>query len=167
VIDADTGSRLADYRVDGRPVELLWSADGELLAVRMKRVIRIYGPNSSRVAILATRTTGAGQAAPPAAAFAPDGRRFAFVQYDPVANRSAIYVETIGTGPVRRLFGGPGHFSQLAWSPDGRWLLVAWPDANQLFFVRTTGPRKVRAVADVRRQFGGFPHLAGWCCAGE
>ena len=76
------------------------------------------------------------------------------------ANRSSIFVQSLDAGGgERRLFTGPGRFTRLVWSPDGRWLLVAWPDANQLFFVRTKGPHKVRAVADVRRQFGGYPDL--------
>ena len=72
------------------------------------------------------------------------------------------------SGLARRLYTGPGHFTGLSWSPDGKWLLVAWPDANQLLFLRTRGPQKARAVSDIRRQFqGGFPDLAGWCCAAQ
>jgi hypothetical protein len=67
----------------------------------------------------------------------------------------------------RVVFRGTGSFEDLAWSPDGRWLLLTWPTADQWVFVRVTGPRKIVAVSNVTRQFGGgsFPTLAGWCCS--
>ena len=67
----------------------------------------------------------------------------------------------------RVIFRGTGSFGDLAWSPDGRWLLVTWPTADQWVFVRVTGPRRIVAVSNVTRQFGGgaFPRIAGWCCS--
>ena len=66
----------------------------------------------------------------------------------------------------RVLFRGTGEFRQLAWSPDGRWLLVTWPTADQWIFVRVAGRRRIVAVSAITRQFGGgaFPSVAGWCC---
>jgi hypothetical protein len=51
-------------------------------------------------------------------------------------------------------------------SPDGRWLAVGWPDADQLLFVRTSGRTQIRAVSNVSRQFRSrtFPRIEGWCC---
>jgi hypothetical protein len=67
---------------------------------------------------------------------------------------------------ARRVFAGAGAFTGLEWSPDGRWLLVAWRDADQWLFLRSAGVRAVRGVSDISRQFGGaFPALGGWCCA--
>ena len=160
VIDADTRRELGSFR-EGSPEELLWSADGALIAARSSGLISVYRPNGVRVTGISTRSFAVVPGSIPAAAFAPKGHTLAYVTYDAKANRSAIYVGQ------RRVFTGPGHFTRLVWSPDGRWLLVAWPDANQLFFVRTSGPHKVLAVSDVRRQFGGFPNPAGWCCAGQ
>jgi hypothetical protein len=62
------------------------------------------------------------------------------------------------------VFRGTGVFRDLARSPDGRWLLVTWPTADQFVFVRVVGPRRIRAVSGITRQFGGgsFPRLAGW-----
>jgi hypothetical protein len=67
----------------------------------------------------------------------------------------------------RVVFRGTGEFRDVARSPDGRWLLVTWPTADQWVFVRTAGQRKIEAVSGITRQFGGgsFPRIAGWCCA--
>jgi WD40 repeat protein len=166
VIDADTRRELGSFR-EGRPEELLWSADGTLLVARSSGLISVYRPNGIRVTGNSTRSLAVVPHSIPAAAFAPRGHTLAFVTYDARSNRSSIEVEPLDGGLGRVLFTGPGHFTRLVWSPDGRWLLVAWPDANQLFFVRTSGPHKVLAVSDVRRQFGGFPNPVGWCCAAQ
>ena len=73
--------------------------------------------------------------------------------------------EVVAGGRV--VFRGTGEFRDVARSPDGRWLLVTWPTADQWVFVRTAGPRKIEAVSGITRQFGGgsFPRIAGWCCA--
>jgi hypothetical protein len=67
------------------------------------------------------------------------------------------------------LLSGPGAFGDLAWSPDGRWLLVTWPAADQWVFVRATaaGGRRISAFANVSEQFGSVspPRIEGWCCA--
>jgi hypothetical protein len=67
----------------------------------------------------------------------------------------------------RVVFRGTGEFRDVVRSPDGRWLLVTWPTADQWVFVRTAGRRKIEAVSGITRQFGGgsFPRIAGWCCA--
>jgi hypothetical protein len=67
----------------------------------------------------------------------------------------------------RVVFRGTGEFRDLARSPDGRWLLVTWPTADQWVFVRVAGKRKIVAVSGITRQFGGgtFPRIAGWCCS--
>jgi len=60
-----------------------------------------------------------------------------------------------------------GAFSSLEWSPDGRWLLLAWPAADQWLFV---SPARVLPVSGIARAFAGgagpaaFPSLGGWCC---
>ena len=73
--------------------------------------------------------------------------------------------EVVAGGRV--VFRGTGEFRDVARSPDGRWLLVTWPTADQWVFVRTAGQRKIEAVSGITRQFGGgsFPRIAGWCCA--
>jgi hypothetical protein len=52
-------------------------------------------------------------------------------------------------------------------SPDGRWRVVGWPDADQLVFTRIGRPRQIRAASNVSAQFRSrtFPTIEGWCCA--
>jgi hypothetical protein len=59
------------------------------------------------------------------------------------------------------LFGG------LAWSPDGRWLLVDWRSADQWVFIRSAAVRRID-VRNIGNTFDSGPEhyatLAGWCC---
>ena len=73
--------------------------------------------------------------------------------------------EVVAEGRV--VFRGTGEFRDAARTPDGRWLLVTWPTADQWVFVRLSGRRKIVAVSGITEQFGGgaFPRIAGWCCA--
>jgi hypothetical protein len=64
----------------------------------------------------------------------------------------------------RVVFRGTGVFDQLARSPDGRWLLVTWPTADQWVFVRIEGRRRIVGASRISAQFGGSPRVAGWCC---
>ena len=75
-------------------------------------------------------------------------------------------VAILDRGRFHRVFSGAGRFTGLEWSPDGRWLLVAWKDADQWVFIRSAHVRRIRAVSGISAQFGGgsFPTLAGWCC---
>ncbi|HEU4977350.1 MAG TPA: hypothetical protein VFT42_00495, partial [Solirubrobacteraceae bacterium] len=52
-----------------------------------------------------------------------------------------------------------------AYSPDGRWLAVGWPEADSLLFVATAPhDARVRQVAHVTRRFGRGATVTGWCC---
>ena len=73
-----------------------------------------------------------------------------------------IDVDHPGRGQL--LFAGPGEFRDIVWSPDGRWLLVGWPTANQWVFLRLH-PRKIVGVARITQQFGHEARVSGWCCA--
>ena len=167
VVDADSRRELGSFH-EGNPEQLLWAADGTMVAARSSGLLSVFRPDGTRVVGISTRSLGIVPHSIPAAAFSPSGHTLAFATYDARANRSSISIVPLPNGLERRIYRGPGHFAGLSWSPDGRWLLVAWPDANQLLFLRTHGPQKARAVSDIRRQFGGgFPELAGWCCAGQ
>jgi hypothetical protein len=71
-------------------------------------------------------------------------------------------------GTDRVLFRADGRFSRLRFSPSGRWLLVAWPLADQWVYLKpgASGTAEVKATAHVSRRFDarGFPQLQGWCC---
>jgi dipeptidyl aminopeptidase/acylaminoacyl peptidase len=85
--------------------------------------------------------------------------------------RSTVVLAGTHGGPRRVLFRTPGRLSELAWSPDGGRLLIAWPDADQWLFIPASGRTRVRAIGGVAGQFapGGrdaaFPRIDGWCCA--
>ena len=63
-----------------------------------------------------------------------------------------------------RVFAGAGTFQRVAWSPDGRWLLLGWPSADQWLFIRSTAVRKVIPVSGIEEAFGPVAVPAGWCC---
>jgi hypothetical protein len=164
VTGADDGVVRAHWR-EGRSDELVWSADGTLLLSRTPRLLVIYTAAGTRVEGITTRSLGLGNPFL-AAAWAPKGRRFAFVTYDPARNRSDVAVEQPSSGLERHVFSGSGRIAQLAWSPDGRQLLLGWPIADQWLFVRTTGVERIEGVAAISGQFHSttFPTIAGWCC---
>ena len=81
----------------------------------------------------------------------------------PTIRRHARQSEVVLGGRV--LFRGTGVFDQVVRSPDGRWLLVTWPTADQWIFIRIQ-PRKIVGVSRISAQFGSFPRVGGWCCGG-
>lgn len=135
---------------------LSWSVDGSrLLVVLADRLLLLDGDGRE----LARRPL-AGIAA---AALSPDGRRVAVVR------RTDVVLLDQRLRGSRRLFAGGGRLAGLAWSPDGRWLLVGWPAADQWVFVSAAGASRIVAVSNVSEQFRsqGFPRVEGWCCAGS
>lgn len=166
--DADTGTLLGRSTLGELPLELAWSGDGRRLVALGARSLRVL---DRRGRLLVTIPLA--REAPPAVtgvartiAFRGRAHEFALVRGGEVALLRAER----SPGPPRRLFAGPGALGDLAWSPDGRWLLVSWPSADQWVFIRATRSPRVRAVADISREFdpGGSPReLPGaveWCC---
>jgi hypothetical protein len=69
-----------------------------------------------------------------------------------------------GAGGPRQLF--QGGVDGLAWSRDGRRLLLGWRDADE-WLLLGPGGRVRRALHGVSGELGaagGFPRVAGWCC---
>jgi hypothetical protein len=89
----------------------------------------------------------------------PSGRRAAVT----VGGR-VLDVQLDGSAPSL-LF--RGNVEGLAWSADGRRLLLGWRDTGQWLLL---GPgERIRALHAVSRELGaagGFPRVAGWCCSG-
>jgi WD40 repeat protein len=161
VAETDSGRRLWSRRL-GRVEKLDWSSDGRRLLVQGRRFLRVF----ARGGQLRFDLLGQGAAPVVNATFGPDGRSIAFVQR--TAGRSYLWViprlRPDGSA-AQRVFQGEGLFTQVSWSPDGKWVLVAWEDANQWVFLRTARVRSIQAVNSVTEQFGGgFPSPAGWCC---
>ena len=101
-------------------------------------------------------------------ALSPNGRTLALVRGGDADDVVLANLDSRGAA-LRRVFSGAG-LRQLAWSPDGRWLLVTWPAADQWVFVRVAGSPRIAAVSRIAQQFAigasprGFPRLEGWCC---
>ncbi len=129
-----------------------WSADGTRLAIVTARRLIVYA---------GARRLGTSVRGVASSSFAPASDELAVVQ----AGRLLIFDAFGLRHPPRRIFAASGHFDSVAWSPDGRWLLLSWPAADQWLFLRATG-KKVLAYSNVTEQFGGraFPRLRGWCC---
>jgi hypothetical protein len=82
---------------------------------------------------------------------------------------SDVLLVRAGGDPGRSLLAVPGRLDGLLASPDGRWLLLAAPAADQWLLVRTTRSGRLAARSHVARQFdpaarspGRAPRLAGW-----
>jgi len=152
VRDIDSGAIL--LRTSDPPAKLAWSDDGRLLLAFRPVGLRVYN-GGGRVAFQddpsdATHDADAG--------FAPGTHQLFVIRVHGL--QSDVFAGKSG----RLVFRGTGSFGQLAWSPNGRWLLVSWPTANQWVFVRD-GRRKIVGVSRITQQFGRFPRVAGWCCA--
>ena len=160
LVDVDSRDTLwlADSGIPVR--QLAWSWDGQRLLVLGPAGLRVLSGRGHLVGSLSL---------PGAAAVVPSPRSSAFAIVQRAANGTSRVVlgdSADPAAPLRRLFARPGAFSGISWSPDGRWLLLAWPTADQWLFLRSTRARKPPAVANVSREFHStsFPRLVGWCC---
>ena len=144
------------------PTGLAWSGDGRYLAAFSPHRVVVLDA-AGRVRRTITRL----DAQLRGGAFEPRTHELALELR--LSSRSEIQlVDLDRPGHSRLLFAGPGTFGDLAWAPDGSWLLVTWPAADQWVFLH--GGR-LRAVANIRQQFpradgrGPLLRLAGrWCC---
>ncbi len=135
----------ARYR---QPRSLEWSSDGaRLLVVTADKLILFGARNATPISVRSERVVDA--------AFRPGTHEIAAV-------RRPGEVSQVVLGS-RVIFSTAGELRGLTWSPDGRWLLVGLPGADQWVFVRADG-RKIEAVSNVSAQFRSraFPRVAGW-----
>jgi hypothetical protein len=165
VVDVDTQEQLARLRVVDEVQELVWSDDGQ-------RLIVLGGDGRIDVYLKGriSRSVAGGRLVSDIA-LDPTTRRLAFTVYEPRSQRSRILLTPLGRGAPRQLTTVAGRLDELAWSPDGRWLLVAWSNADQWLFLRMPDVSQIVTVSNVSREFdpgaigrGDFPRLAGWCC---
>jgi hypothetical protein len=150
------------FKLPDTPTSLAWSSDGrELAVVTPDKIVVLSGTGR------ALRTVSMLGSDLQQAAFAPGTHRLAIVVHRP--GRSEVrLVDVDHPGNAKLLFAGPGKFHDIAWSPDARWLLVAWPTANQWVFLRGS---HVQAVGSIEEQFPRHDRvrprlrLSGWCCS--
>ena len=159
--DADTGRVRWRARPLAGVLQLDWSGDGRRLLVRGAGGLSVLdSAGRERFELLRRGET----AAVAGAAFAGDG--VAFVQA--ARGRSLVWLvpRLVPDGSAaRKLFEGAGRLGGPHVSPDGRWLLLPWREADQWLFVRVAGPPRVDGVAGLAARFGGRVGVAGWCCS--
>jgi hypothetical protein len=159
VRDVDTGAVLLREPSDTRPQKLEWSSDGKLLLVFKPYATKVYDARGKVVA----QDDPSDATFDRDAAFVPGTHRLLAIRAEGSPPGFGSNIFSLYDG--RSVFRGTGVFRQLAWSPNGRWLLVTWPTANQWVFIQNGGPRRIVGASRISAQFGAFPHLAGWCCA--
>jgi hypothetical protein len=158
VQDVDTRHVLWQDRIAdaGSPIRALkWSSDGTRLVVLQPFALRVYG----RAGEVLGEDDPSDATQDADATFRPGTHAVSVVRLH--GAQSTVFGLSAGASQ----FSGTGVFDQLQWSPDGRWLLVTWPTADQWVFVRADGgKRRIRAVANVSSQFQSatFPRVEGW-----
>jgi WD40-like Beta Propeller Repeat len=180
ITEADTSRTLASVAAAAGVAALGWSADGRALLEISPHGLWLRRPRLGKLAGgvrlgPARRIPLPADAVPRMAAFAPRRRTIAVLlerrdQANPPRSE-AILIDANG-GPPRRLFAVSGHLSQLAWSPDGSRLLLAWPAADQWLFLPVGGRSRLQAIGNIASVFSPglrgqapFPRIEGWCCA--
>jgi hypothetical protein len=158
--DVDTGQIQQTLRLAARAKQLAWSADGARLLVRLAGAALVYDPNGRPVA----QVRAPGRTSLRDAELSPSGRTLALLTGEDLTVTELVPSPSAS----RKVFTGRG-LSQVAWSPDGRWLLISWPAANQWIFTRATGRPRIEAISRVTQQLpggkpGAYPHIEGWCC---
>ena len=124
---------------------------------------RSLDPTAADLERLSTPSGGS----PRKRSISPDGSRLATLTHHGRGDRLTILGD--GETTSRVLFSAPGILTGPTWSPDGRWILVGWPEADGWLFIEAEGRNRVVAFDAIGEQFdpggtgtGGFPRVAGW-----
>jgi hypothetical protein len=161
-VDVVTGRRLWRTALSAPIRSLAWSSDGRRLVALASQKVSVLTRDGRVLRTLALPAVAT------ELALHPSGERAAVVLGGPGAGRVLELPLEGGTDagagrPARQLF--QGDVDGLAWSRDGRHLLLAWRDTGQWLLM---GPgHRIRALDDVAGELGavgGFPRIAGWCC---
>jgi hypothetical protein len=145
-----------------RPSSLSASGDGLRLLASGPQGLRVLDGQGHELRRSRTPARGA--------AYAPFGRRYAYVRRSPAGGTDQL---VLSSGPrARVLLASPGRLGHFAWSPDGRFIAVAWPSADQWLFVPTGRSGRAITAARIAADFdpgargpSGEPAPAEWCCS--
>ncbi len=142
------------FRRSPTPTKLQWSSDGRLLLAVSPSSLRVYDLHG-RVVARDDPSDGTRDAD---ATFLPGSHQVV------VLRLHGLQTDAFMLSSGKTLFHIAGALRQVVPSPDGRWLLLTFPAADQWIFVSTRGAHAIRAVSGITRQFGSgsFPVVAGW-----
>jgi hypothetical protein len=178
-VDADSGSRVWRARLpSGDARALAWSRDGRRLVAVSSRSVTVLNRGGRMLGTVALSGVARDLA------LHPEGRRAAVVVVAggrtrvlevplggagggaaPAGGREAPAGSREAAGDAARVL-FQGDVDGLAWSRDGRHLLLSWRDTGEWLLMGPGG--RMRALHDVTAELGtagGFPRVAGWCCA--
>jgi hypothetical protein len=178
IVNSETGKGLAAAPALADISRLEWGAGGTAILEASARALRLREVRARKVALpdLGPARTlplpGSGISLT-GAALAPEREAVAAVvtHWRDHGTRSEVLLFAPGAARPRSLLTVPGSLGEVAWSPDGRRLLVAWPGPDQWLFL-PAGRGKPRAVANISTAFSpgesaaSFPRVEGWCCPG-
>jgi hypothetical protein len=171
-VDVDSGEELVRTPRTRGVRGILWTPGGRVATLTRKELV-VYRRNG-RPSGTPTGRLGKGHVLLDAVTVPRD--ELVYADYDARAGKTTLVRTGCLDGGACRLIGprdiytGLGHLQDLALSPDGRWLLAGWPEADQFLFLRLAPPR-IRAVDAITREFdpggtgtGPFPRVTEWCC---
>ena len=161
--ETDSGRIVWRHALAFTPAALAWSSDGRFLAAASGHKVDVLDANGKTHRTVTTLAADLIDAA-----FKPHSHQLALSLRTTIGSEVRV-VDIDRPGRGQLLFAGPGSFGSIAWSPDGDWLLVGWPTADQWLFLHGS---RVRAVANIKEQFPRSdqqgPSLqfdSRWCCA--
>ncbi|TMK72332.1 MAG: hypothetical protein E6G49_07265 [Actinobacteria bacterium] len=169
MVDADSGKVLWASAAGPVPRLLDWSAHSSLVAALSAAELRVF--SAADGSLIQTVRLPAGMEATDGA-FAPAGKSFAVTGTTRHGRSKALLIPLAAArAQPRSLLTDPGAFTDVTWSPDGHWLLIAWRKAGAWLFLNPEHPGHIKTAGQISRQFSpgttapaGFPRPAGWCC---
>jgi hypothetical protein len=148
-------------KLAGSPFVLTYvDGDGTIRTVDAESGAAVHTTRPDRERLTAPST---GQSRGPA--LSPDGRSLAAIR----TTRDGDELSLRTGGRTEVLLRARGRLTGPTWSPDGRWLLVGWPAADQWLFIDVDRPDHVKPFDRISEQFdpggqgtGRFPSVSGW-----